>query len=183
MPTDNIGSGIVGCHLEMDDGAEESVGGDSGYSDACFVTPEPVVPNAPTPTVMKPNHISSLPSLQPATHFQCQHGIEDSPLAFSNLPNQPPAPATGSLNKILEVSTEIIDLTRDITECLLIQDKNTRVTETDMKVVMHEDSKTKIRMCPFEDAEQFAKKLRTEHLAIAGPVQSRAPTACLSRSI
>ena len=82
VPTDNGGSAIVGYHLETDDGtgwnsvhsgndmefhcdhlqpgrqyrvrvAAESVGGVSDYSETCFVTTEPVVPNAPTPPVMK----------------------------------------------------------------------------------------------------------------------------------
>jgi len=82
VPSDNGGSSLTGYHLETDDGsgwvsvysgeeleyvcdhlqpgtqyrvrvAAESAGGVSDYSETCFVTTEPVVPDAPSPPTLR----------------------------------------------------------------------------------------------------------------------------------
>lgn len=82
VPSDNGGSSLTGYHLETDDGsgwisvyhgdelefvcdhlqpgtqyrvrvAAESAGGISDYSETCFVTTEPVVPDAPEPPTLR----------------------------------------------------------------------------------------------------------------------------------
>merc|ERR1719228_2377776 len=82
VPSDNGGSNLTGYHLETDDGsgwmsvysgeeleyvcdhlqpgtqyrvrvAAESAGGISDYSETCFVTTEPVVPDAPSPPTLR----------------------------------------------------------------------------------------------------------------------------------
>ena len=82
VPADNGGSAITGYHLELDDGsgwvpvftgdetefmcgdlapgvqyrvrvAAVSAGGTSDYSETCFVTTEPIVPDAPLPPILR----------------------------------------------------------------------------------------------------------------------------------